>query len=452
MKFENMNVQDSVLNSLNNIGFVNPTKIQSETIPLIKQGYDVIGQSKTGSGKTGAFGIPLVEKVSKGKKAQALIIAPTRELARQIADEIRKFSDSKGIQVQTVYGGVSMRPQIRGLKRSEIIVGTPGRILDHIRRGNFDTSNIKTFILDEADRMIDMGFVEDISKIERHISENRQTLLFSATMPKKLVNVTKRFTNNAKRIKTKTKVREDLLEQFYYDVKQHKKFSLLVHLLKEEDPELAIIFCRTRKETSAVARNLRNININAEAMHGGLSQHRREKVLSKFHKRKIRFLVATDVASRGIDVDDISHIFNYRLPNKTEDYVNRIGRTARAGKSGKAISLLSPKDHRAFRRIIRRYEYDIKKRKASDFEKLSFNKSRRRKRHYTGKLNGRVNGRVKWFNDQKGYGFIKPEKGGDVFVHKSDLPNGIRLNNGDKVEFNVKGSSKGPQAKKVKKY
>jgi ATP-dependent RNA helicase DeaD len=380
MKFENMNIQETVLGSLNNIGFEKPTQIQSETIPIIKQGYDVIGQSKTGSGKTAAFGIPLVEKVSKGTRGQALVLAPTRELAKQIASEIRKFSDLKGLKVQTVYGGVSMRPQIIGLKNSEIIVGTPGRILDHMRRGNFDTKNIKIFVLDEADRMIDMGFIDDIGKIENNLPDNRQTLLFSATMPRDLIKVTSRFTDKAKRIKTETKVEEDLLEQHYCDVKPHEKFSLLVHLIKKEDPELAIIFCKTRRETSSVARNLQKQGVNAEAIHGGLSQHQREKALKKFHEGKTRFLVATDVASRGIDVDNISHIFNYRLPSNAEDYVNRIGRTARAGKSGKVVSLLSKDDHNSFRRIMEKYTYNINKLEVSDFKNLPFRKRSPRKR------------------------------------------------------------------------
>lgn len=383
MKFENMNIQENVLGSLNNIGFKEPTKIQSETIPIIKQGYDVIGQSKTGSGKTAAFGIPLVEKVAKGTRAQALVLAPTRELAKQIASEIRKFSDLKGLSVQTVYGGVSMRPQIMGLKNSEIIVGTPGRILDHMRRGNFDTKNVKMFVLDEADRMIDMGFIDDIAKIENNLPDDRQTLLFSATMPRKLNKITSRFTENAKRIKTETKVDEGLLEQHYCDVKPYEKFSLLVHLMKEEDPDLAIVFCKTRRETSAVASNLKKQGINAEAIHGGLSQHQREKALKKFHDGRIRFLVATDVASRGIDVDNISHIFNYRLPSNAEDYVNRIGRTARAGKSGKVISLLSKDDHGSFRRIMEKYSYKVGKLEISDFKEIPFRKrSSKRRRSY----------------------------------------------------------------------
>jgi len=374
MNFEDMNIEKSVLGSLNNMGFQNPTKIQSETIPIIKQGHDVIGQSETGSGKTGAFGIPLVETVSRNGKLQGLILAPTRELARQIAGEIEKFSQFKGIRVQTVYGGVAMGPQISGLRRSEIVVGTPGRIMDHMRRGNMNMSKISMFILDEADRMIDMGFIEDIEEIERNMPKDRQTLLFSATMPESLVRITKRFTKNARRVKTKTKVSGEILKQYYCDIDQRKKFSLLVHMINEENPKLAIVFCNTRREVDGVSDNLNQNGINVKALHGGLSQNRRERVMGDFYKGIIKVLVATDVAARGLDVKNVTHIFNYRIPNNAEDYVNRIGRTARAGESGKAISLLSRDDHESFRRIMGRYAYDINKMPIGNFKILPFKK------------------------------------------------------------------------------
>jgi len=373
MKFENMNIEKSILGSLNDIGFEQPTRIQSETIPIIKQGYDVIGQSETGSGKTAAFGIPLVEKVAKGNKIQALVLSPTRELALQIADDLKKFSRFKGLYIQTVYGGVSMGPQINGLRKAEIVVGTPGRILDHMQRGNMDLSNLKIFVLDEADRMIDMGFIDDIAKIERNIPKNRQTLLFSATMPDSLLRIRERFTRDAKKIKTKIKVEENILKQYYCDIDYKRKFSLLVHLIEQEKPNLAIIFCKTRRDTDLVARNLQDNNINAKALHGGLSQQQREKVMENFHKGITRFLVATDVAARGLDIKNVTHIFNYSIPKNAEDYTNRIGRTARAGESGKAISLLIRDDHDSFRRIIRRFSYDIKKMEVSDFRILPFN-------------------------------------------------------------------------------
>jgi len=382
MNFKDMNIEKSVLGSLNNMGFENPTDIQSETIPIIKQGHDVIGQSKTGSGKTAAFGIPLVEKVKRGERVQGLVLAPTRELARQIAGELEKFSEFKGLFIQTVYGGVSMRPQISGLKRAEIIVGTPGRILDHMRRGNFDASNLKMFILDEADRMIDMGFIEDIKDIERNIPRDRQTLLFSATMPDNLVNIARTFTKNPKRIRTKTRLSGDVLKQFYYDIDQKKKFSFLAHLINLEKPELSIVFCNTRREVSGISRNLEKIGMNAKALHGGLTQARREKVMDSFYKGKTKVLVATDVAGRGLDIKNVTHIFNYRIPKNVEDYTNRIGRTARAGESGKVVSLLSREDHDSFRKIVDRYGYDVHKMQVGNFKILPFKKSYSRSNNF----------------------------------------------------------------------
>jgi len=374
MKFEDMDIEKSVSDSLNSIGFEKPTRIQLETIPIIKQGYDVIGQSETGSGKTAAFGIPLVEKVVKGEKIQALVLAPTRELAIQIASELMKFSRFKGLYIQTVYGGVSMGPQITGLRKAEIVVGTPGRILDHMRRGMLDASNLKIFVLDEADRMIDMGFIEDIEMIERNIPEDRQTLMFSATMPDNLIGIRDKFTRNARKIKTQINVQEDILRQFYCDVDYKMKFSLLIHLINQEKPKLAIIFCNSRRDASAVARNLQYNNINATELHGGLTQQRREEVMERFHEGIIKILVATDVAARGLDIKNVTHIFNYNIPKTADDYTNRIGRTARAGESGKAISLLSRDDHGSFRRIIRTFSFEIKKMEVGDFKIVPFRK------------------------------------------------------------------------------
>jgi len=397
MKFENMNIEKSVLGSLNDIGFKEPTRIQCESIPIIKQGYDVIGQSETGSGKTAAFGVPLVEKVVKGGKIQALVLAPTRELARQIASDLKKFSRFKKLHIQTVYGGVSIRPQISGLRKAEIVVGTPGRILDHMRRGTMNTSNVKIFVLDEADEMIDMGFIEDIETIEKNIPKNRQTLLFSATMSDSLIRIRNSFTKNAKKIKTKIKVSDYILKQYYRDVNQKTKFSLLVHLIKQEKPELSIIFCNTRRMVDAVSRNLKDNNVNATALHGGLSQARREKVMENFHKGISRVLVATDVAARGLDIKNVTHIFNYDIPKDAVDYANRIGRTARAGKSGKAISLLSRDDHGSFTRIIKTFSYDIEKMKITNFKVLPFKRYQpNRNRNFRSKRSFRGRFRRRW--------------------------------------------------------
>ena len=380
-KFEELNIDSEVLASLDAIGFKEPTRIQLETIPLIKEGRDIIGQSETGSGKTGAFGIPMVEKVNARQGVQALVLAPTRELALQIAGELQKFSRHKHLRIQCVYGGAPMGPQVSGIRQSEIIVGTPGRVLDHIGRGTLNLEKVKIFVLDEADKMIDMGFIEDIETIERFIPKERQTLLFSATMPGDLISITNRFTSDAEKIVTTTKVSEESLAQFYCDVDRKLKFSLLVHLIREEEPKMAIIFCNSRRDVDLVSKNLRQNGINAEALHGGLSQGRRERVLDAFHKRHQEVLVATDVAARGLDFKQVTHIFNYSVPMNTEEYVNRIGRTARAGESGKAIVLLSREDYDSFTRVVNTYNFDIKPLEYSDVEVLPFIRNSPNDRH-----------------------------------------------------------------------
>ncbi len=372
MKFSEMNIEKSVLDSLVEIGYENPTEIQKETIPLIKEGHDVIGQSETGSGKTAAFGIPLVERIEKNGKIQALVLAPTRELSEQISRELMKFSKFKRLNVSCIYGGVSIEPQISNLRHSEIVVGTPGRILDHIQRRTIDLRNIKIFVLDETDKMLDMGFIDDIEDIVRNVPRERQTLLFSATMPENIFRLRDRFTRNVKRIKTQTKVREDLLEQFYFDIDQNKKFSLLVHVIKKEEPNLSIIFCNTRVEAENVSKNLRRNKINAEVLHGGISQYRRNQIIDEFHRGKIEILVATDVAARGLDIKNVSHVFNYSIPKNSEDYINRVGRTARAGKSGKAISFLAKIDHQAFQEILNKYRPKVEKLETPRFPDLPF--------------------------------------------------------------------------------
>lgn len=367
-----MNIDKEVLDAINDIGFREPTKIQSEAIPLIKEGYDVVGQSETGSGKTGAFGIPLVEKVSKGEGVQALILVPTRELAQQIALELQKFSRRKGLRVQCVYGGAPIAPQISGLRHAEIVVGTPGRIMDHLERGTLRTDRVGIFVLDEADKMIDMGFIDDIKLIEREIPRERQTLMFSATMPEGLAGIRDRFTRGAVKVKTETKVSEDMLKQFYCDVERQMKFSLLVHLLNEEDPYLSIVFCNTKREVDLVTKNLRRNGINADCLHGDMTQGRREHAIRDFHDGETDVLVATDVAARGLDFKKVTHIFNYGVPKNSEDYVNRIGRTARAGESGKAIVLLSEEDHPAFRRVMGTYDFEIQQMECNEFKKVPF--------------------------------------------------------------------------------
>ncbi len=389
MKFEDLNIDSNVLGAIYDMGYEKPTKIQYETIPLIKQGHDVIGQSETGSGKTAAFGIPMIERVDKGRGLQAMVLAPTRELALQIAGELKKFSKRKGLFVQTVYGGVAMGPQVSGLRKAEIVVGTPGRVMDHMRRGTLRTDIIRIFVLDEADKMINMGFVEDIEFVARSLPKDRQTLLFSATMPSALMRIRDRFTRDAKKIRTANKVQDNMLKQYYCDVDRAKKFSLLVHLIDKENPELGIIFCNSRRDVDSISSNLKSNNINAGSLHGGMTQARREKVMDMFHNGRFRFLVATDVAARGLDINDVSHIFNYSIPKYSEEYTNRIGRTARAGKTGKAISLLCRDDHPSFSRIIRLFDYEIEKMHVGQFRRVPFRRGVRRPDMYSGRFGGR---------------------------------------------------------------
>ncbi len=374
MKFNEMNIEKAILDSIYELGFEMPTQIQKETIPLIKQGYDLIGQSETGSGKTAAFGIPLVEKVERNGKIQALVLAPTRELSEQISIELIKFSESKKLEVLCIYGGVPIGPQISKLRYADIVIGTPGRILDHIQRRTINLRNVKTLILDEADKMLDMGFIDDIERIIKTLPRERQTLFFSATMKDEILKLKDRFTHNAKKIRTETKVSDDLLKQFYYDVEHYKKFSLLLHILKTEKPDLSIVFCNTRNEVDLLTKNLRINGVMAAPFHGGLSQSRRNKTIQDFHNGRIAVLVATDVAGRGLDIENVNHIFNYNIPKNPEDYINRIGRTARNGKSGKAISLLSRNDHDSFRRITNKYGLNVKKMDAENFKILPFRK------------------------------------------------------------------------------
>jgi len=395
MKFEEMNIDNNILLSIKEMGFKQPTNIQKETIPVIKSGVDVIGQSQTGSGKTAAFAIPVIEKTERGKGVQVLVLAPVRELAKQIAGDFEDLSKHKGLKIEAVYGGVSINPQINALRDADVVVGTPGRILDHLRRGTFNTKNVKAFILDEADKMINMGFIDDIRDIERQVPKDKQVLLFSATMPSELLGIAKSFTHEAERIKTSHKVDESILRQYYYDVKRYEKFSLLVHLIKTEDPNMCIVFCNTRGETNSVAHNLKKQGIKALCINGGLTQARREQIMKDFDNGKFRCLVATNVAARGLDITGVTHVFNYSIPNDAEDFANRIGRTARAGKTGKAISLIARDDHPGFGRILRKFRYEVEKMENPDFNILPFETRRRSsgRRNFGGRGRGNSRGR-----------------------------------------------------------
>ena len=358
MKFADMNIDKRIQKALLEMKFYEPTDIQEKSITLALQGKDIIGQAMTGSGKTAAFGVPLVQGVEQKKGVQALVMTPTRELAVQVSDELKKFSRHCLLGVAAVYGGVSIEPQISALQRSEIVVGTPGRILDHMQRGTLRLNKVRILVLDEADRMLDMGFIDDIRKILSSLPENRQTMLFSATMPEEIVYIAKRYMKNPARIVTQRHISRHLLKHIYYDVRQDEKLSVLSHLIEKEKPSLAIVFCGTRRTANFVDRYLRESDVDSRAIHGGITQAQRTHVLDGFRRGRPHILVATDVAARGLDIQNVSHVINYDIPKTADDYTHRIGRTARFGKAGKSISLLSSQDHPAFRSIIRHIEIE----------------------------------------------------------------------------------------------
>ncbi len=370
MKYAEMNLEKPILDAILELGFKEPTEIQERAIPIIKKGADVMGQSETGSGKTAAFGLPILEKVKHGFGIQSLIMAPTRELAEQIAKNLRSFSKHKKVFITTVYGGVSMNPQIENLKSADIVVGTPGRLLDHLRRNTLSLSKIKFLVLDEADRMLDMGFIDDITQIISLCPKERQTLLFSATFNHDVQKIALRYMKNPEKIKTQDFVKKELLKQVYYDVPRGEKFSLLVHLMKAENPRLALVFCSTRREVDIVARNLYENGIKAMALHGGLSQEKRNRVMESFRNQHINILVASDVAARGLDIKDLTHIFNYSIPKTSKEYVHRVGRTARMGKSGLAINLLDEMDYNNFNAVLRDHSIKVEQMELPQFQRV----------------------------------------------------------------------------------
>ena len=348
VKFEELQLDDRILRAVTDMGFEEASPIQAKAIPAMISGIDLIGQAQTGTGKTAAFGIPILEKVDpKLKKLQAIVLCPTRELAIQVADEIRNLSRyMHGIKVLPIYGGQDIVKQIRSLKSgTQIIIGTPGRVMDHMRRKTMKLDFVHTVVLDEADEMLNMGFREDIEFVLSGVPEERQTVLFSATMPKPIMEITKKFQNNAKVIKvTKKELTVPNIEQYYYDVKPKKKEEVLSRLLDIYSPRLSVVFCNTKKQVDLLVNALLGRGYFAAGLHGDMKQEQRDRVMQGFRTGKTEILVATDVAARGIDVDEVEAVFNYDLPQDDEYYVHRIGRTGRAGREGRAFSFVSGKE------------------------------------------------------------------------------------------------------------
>jgi len=344
-KFAALGLSENILSALQKKGWETPSPIQEKTIPLLlADEKDVVGQAQTGTGKTGAFGLPLIDKLDdNSKKVQALILCPTRELAVQVAEEIVTFKGSKRLYVQAIYGGASYSVQHKALQKGvQIVVGTPGRIRDHIERGTLKLDSVTHVILDEADEMLNMGFEEEVREILKSVPEQRRMIMFSATMPQQILKLAKTFMGDYHLVEVKKEqVTTEMVDQMYFQVRDSDRFEALCRVIDTEPEFYGIVFCRTKNETDIVADKLIDRGYDAEAIHGDVTQSQRELILKKFKLRKVTILVATDVAARGIDVNDLTHVVNYNLPQDPEAYVHRIGRTGRAGKHGTAISIIS---------------------------------------------------------------------------------------------------------------
>lgn len=358
-KFTKLGLSRELTDVLKQFNFKEPSEIQEKAIPLALAGRDIIGGSATGSGKTLAFASAIIENLKPNMNIQALILTPTRELAEQVAMSIRNFGKNKRFNVLAVYGGVNIGPQTRKISTADIIVGTPGRIIDHINRGTLRLDHVKFLVLDEVDRMFDMGFSRDVERIINECPENRQTMMFSATISQGIDYLSKKYTKNPVEISVQSYVDPSKLEQVYYDVPDSKKFSLLVHLLKQEKSNLVLVFCNTRRNVDFVTDNLIMVGVKAKAIHGGLDQKKRLNVLNEFKKKFTDVLVCTDVAARGLDIDNVSHVYNYDVSKDPKDYTHRIGRTARAGKEGKAITILASRDYENFGTLTQSEEIKI---------------------------------------------------------------------------------------------
>ena len=352
--FEDLHLDRKILAALKDMGFEEPSPIQKGAIPLALEGEDLIGQAQTGTGKTAAFGIPIIQKINeKDRHIQALVMSPTRELCIQVADEISKIGRTKRVRVLPVYGGQPIERQIRSLKRGiQVVIGTPGRLLDHIRRGTIDLEYVNFLVLDEADEMLDMGFVDDMENIIKNVPPERQTMLFSATMPRPILSISKKYMRAPKMVAIhKEVVTAPTIDQYYYETRD--KVDGLCRILDTTDDCKMIIFCRTKKGVDELVIALATRGYEAEGLHGDLSQNQRDRVMKKFRSGQVDILVATDVAARGLDIDNITHVVNFDVPSDSESYVHRIGRTGRAGNSGVALTFITPREFRQLKLIER---------------------------------------------------------------------------------------------------
>ena len=364
LTFAELGLNEPTLKAITELGYEEPTPIQERTIRLMLEGQDVIAQAQTGTGKTAAFALPIIEKLEPDRRTpQALILTPTRELAVQVAEAIHSYSKYYRTSVLPVYGGQPIERQLRALDRGvQVVVGTPGRLLDHIRRGTLKLGQVRTVILDEADEMLDMGFIEDIEAILKETPDERQTALFSATMPKPVVALAQRYMHDPQRITIENEqMTVPLTRQTYYEVGGRDKLEVLARILDYERPSSAIIFCRTKLEVDNLGQRLTARAYPAETLHGDLNQAQRDRVMGRFRTGQVELLIATDVAARGLDIEHVSHVINYDIPLDPEIYVHRIGRTGRAGRTGCAITLVTPRERRLWQVIQRVTGAEIKR-------------------------------------------------------------------------------------------
>ena len=355
--FESLGLPANVLAAVKKVGFETPSPIQAQTIPVLMEGHDVVGLAQTGTGKTAAFALPILSRIDLNmRKPQALVLAPTRELALQVADSFQSFASSLGgIHVLPIYGGQAYGIQLSGLRRgAQIIVGTPGRVIDHLEKGSLDISDLRFLVLDEADEMLNMGFQEDVERILADTPEDKQVALFSATMPNGIRRIAREYLREPKEISVKSETRTNTnITQRYLSVAHRNKLDALTRILEVTEFEAMIMFVRTKHETEELAEKLRARGFSAAAINGDIAQAQRERTVDQLKDGRLDILVATDVAARGLDVERISHVLNYDIPNDTESYVHRIGRTGRAGRSGEAILFVTPRERRMLRSIER---------------------------------------------------------------------------------------------------
>ena len=369
--FADLGLSKQALQAIADKGFEEPTEIQAKAIPLLlSSDQDVIAQAQTGTGKTATFGLVFTDRLipKLQKSPQAIVLAPTRELAIQVSEELNSLKGAKDLSIVPIYGGQSWGMQHKHLKAGvDIVVGTPGRIMDHLEKGTLKLDAVKYFVLDEADEMLNMGFIEDIEKILSYTNQDRQVLLFSATMPSRIANLAKKYMKDPVSIKSqKDQIAKNSIDQIYFEVSRYDKFEALCRIVDMEEDFYGIVFCRTKIACDELSKKLSDRGYKAETMHGDIPQDRRERILKNFKDKRTEILIATDVAARGIDVSDLTHVINYSLPENSESYVHRIGRTGRAGKEGKAITLITPSEYQKLRRFEHHAKASISKQDIPD--------------------------------------------------------------------------------------